>query len=257
MKTIYVYRVHRWNPFTRRQYQTLREDCGEENVFLIFDDTEQPFDDAMFPTSRYSDTIRDKSAHVFLMNYEECRRVNPLHKSNKEQVESQVIIFKRLCPIAFDYMWLIEYDVVCDGNWSLTFQKCNHLDDDLLSTCMNEFPNEIQWGLWFKIYSRMRSWRPPIHERVKCFFPVNRFSMKFLDELERNMGIYSGFCEVYFPTLAKAKQCTFQNLPKDMLGTVFLYSPDKNFKVTFRNQNRLYHPIISLDDIVQDSSSDD
>jgi len=246
MKSIYVYRIHLWNDFTKKQYENIQRDCGKENVYLIFDDTFNKFQDKNYETSRLSNPNPD--AHIILMNFNECLKINPLHRNNKDQVESQVLIFKKLCPQHFDYMWLIEYDVVCDGNWLLTLEKSNDLTEDILSTCMDEYPNDLFWGLWTKIYAKIRL-KPRMEQRVKCFFPVNRFSIQFLEELEKNLGIYSGFCEVYFPTLAKQKNLRFRNLPKNMLGDIFLYSVEKEFKAQFKNENKLYHPFVSFDNI--------
>lgn len=248
MNTIYIYRTHIWNDFCKKQYKNIQNDCGEENTFLIFDDTFNKFDDLELKTNRLSNNLNN-NAHIILINFNECKQVNPLHINNKDQVESQVIIFNRLCHVKYDYMWLIEYDVVCDGNWLQTFNKCNDMNEDILSTCVAEYPNEFFWGLWFKIYAKIRL-KPRLNERVKCFFPINRFSKKYINVLENNLGIYSGFCEVYFPTLAKQKNCSYKNVPNSMLGSVFIYSLEKKFKVTFKNENKLYHPFITFDDIV-------
>jgi hypothetical protein len=235
MKIIYVYRTHFWNSFCKTQYKNIQSDCGKENVFLLYDNTKNSFPDVL-------------DQHIIQINNKDCEKINTLHKNNKEQVESQICVFTQNCPVDFDHLWLIEYDVVCDGNWHSTFEKCNSNSSDFLGTCVQSYAENMFWGLWYRIYGRIRH-KPAIQKRYKCFFPITRFSKSLITELQKNMGIYSGFCEVYIPTLAKQKNLTIENIPQDMLGETFIYSESKDFKAVFKNENKLYHPFVSFDNI--------
>lgn len=251
MRTIYVYRCHVWDDFTREQFRRLRADCGEEDVFVLYDDTRNPFPDGEDANVRPVRCTgpRRPDANVVLVNFRECCQINLFHRDNKEQVESQVIRFWEGCPAAFDHMWLLEHDVVCDGSWKTTLDRCEDREEDFLATCVEEFEENRFWGLWYKLYGTIPR-KPRLATRAKSFFPVVRLSSRMVDALRQNLNRYSGMCEVYFPTLAKHSGLTYGNVPKEMLGSVFVYSVKKDFRVVFTQKNQLYHPIVSFDQVI-------
>jgi hypothetical protein len=251
MRTVYVYRCHVWDDFTREQFRRLQADCGEEDVFVLYDDTRNRFPETAEPGVRPA-RCSDRPApgtNVVLVNYRECAQINDLHRDNKEQVESQVIRFRRACPVPFDRMWLLEHDVVCDGDWKATLARCDDTEEDFLATCVEEFEENRFWGLWYKLYGTIPR-KPRLATRAKSFFPVVRLSSQMIEALEQNLNRYSGMCEVYFPTLAKHAGLKYGNVPKEMLGSLFVYSVKKDFRVVFGNKNQLYHPIVSFDQVV-------
>ncbi|NDE16968.1 hypothetical protein EBZ80_18770 [bacterium] len=258
MRTIFVYRCHVWDDFTREQLRRLQADCGQEDVFVLYDDTKNRFPDGQDASAirpvRCSEPRRP-DANVILVNYRECCQINLFHRDNKEQVESQVLRFREGCPVAFDYMWLLEHDVVCDGSWKTTLGRCEDRTEDFLATCVEEFEENRFWGLWYKLYGTIPR-KPRLATRAKSFFPVVRLSAGMLDTLRKNLNRYSGMCEVYFPTLAKHSGLTYGNLPSEMLGSVFVYSVEKDFRVGFEGKDQLYHPIISFEQVVSSAAGE-
>jgi hypothetical protein len=244
MTTVYVYRTHLWNNFCKSQYEKLQYDLGHECVFLLFDDTSHPF-----PLEDYNRLSKptNKTSHNILTNFSECLLVNPLHRSNKEQVESQILLFHKLCPIDFEFMWLIEYDVFCDGNWKL-LDSCLSMNHDFLATQVYVYHEKILWNYWFALYGPRRK-KPLLQDRASGFFPLVRLSKKLIDCLQENIGHYSGFCEVYIPTLAKQKGLTIGNVPLEIIGDIFYYEPLKKneIKIDIKNNDKLYHPVTSID----------
>lgn len=244
MKELFVYRTHYWDKFIEKQYRQIQNDLGIENVYLLYDDTYNP---CPLPHCRVGDA--KNSSHVICTNFLECKIKNPLHKSNKEQVESQLLLFCSLCPSDYDFIWILEYDVYCDGNWKTTLKKCQDKTTDFMATCVCGHKEDIFWGLWFCLHG-LRRFKPVLSERIKSFFPVVRVSKVLCEGLEMNIGKYSGFCELYFPTLAKSLGLTYNNFPPSMFGDVFVYSVEKNFTITKQNKNQLFHPFTTFDNIL-------
>lgn len=247
MKTLYVFRTHLWNEFCQCQYDRLKADLGTENVFLLFDDTKNKFPHNYYKRWSEPDTHLSKT-RIILNNFDECLSINPLHRSNKEQVESQLLIFYKLYNAEFDYIWLIEYDVFCDGNWKTTLESCDLLSQDFLASKVYTYHENILWNYWFGIYGPRRN-KPMLVERVGGFFPLVRISKKLLQTLEKNINKYSGFCEVYIPTVAKQYGLTWGNFPSKMLSDRFYFDPLKTECQSpwpLENNNKLYHPVLQI-----------
>jgi hypothetical protein len=68
-----------------------------------------------------------------------------------------------------------------------------------------------------------------------------------MKEIHDNMGVYSGFSEVYIPTLTKQRGLTYRNLPDSIIGPVFDFFLEKNVKIETHLENKLYHPVVSMD----------
>jgi len=247
MKTLYVYRTHLWNDFCRDQYARVKADLGTENVFLLFDDTKNKFSEKDYKRWSEPDTHLSHS-HNILTDFNECLSINPLHRSNKEQVESQLLLFSKLCNASFDYIWLIEYDVFCDGNWKVTLESCDSRNEDFLASKVYTYHENRLWNYWFAIYGPRRI-KPILVDRVGGFFPLVRISKKLLDALEKNINKYSGFCEVYIPTIAKQYGLTWGSFPKEMQSERFLFDPEKTDCKSpwpLENNNKLYHPVLQI-----------
>jgi hypothetical protein len=247
MKTLYVYRTHLWNKFCQDQYARLKIDLGTEDVFLLFDDTKNKFPEKDYKRwSEPDNHLTDR--HFILNNFNECLTINPLHRSNKEQVESQLLLFYKLCNTEFDNLWLIEYDVFCDGNWKVTLESCGFHTEDFLASKVYAYHENILWNHWFGIYGPRRN-KPMLVDRVGSFFPLVRISKKLLDALQKNINKYSGFCEVYIPTVAKQYGLTWGSFPSKMLSDSFFFDPlktDCQSPLPLKHNNKLYHPVLQI-----------
>jgi len=241
MNIIYIYRTHFWNEFIEFQFEKLRHDLGPERVFLLHDETNHP-PPSHLTFSRPTSPVR---SNMIAIHHRDCAALNPLHRSNKDNIESQLMLFKRLCGQEFDFVWIIEYDVYCDGDWRIAFEKITDDESGYLATGISDHDVRIVWNHWFSIYGRRWN-KPPLEERVKSFFPLVRISKELIICMEKNIGIYSGFCEVYVPTLARQNRVKYSNIPESVLGDPFDYIIDKNTTIELKNDHRFYHPIVTI-----------
>jgi hypothetical protein len=242
MKIKYVLRTHFFNDFIDFQWNKLINDIGIEDCYLMMDDTylKKPYHDIF---SRLNQQI--ENCHIIYINYNECCQINKLHKDNKGQVESQLFILYKIIK-DFDYLYLIEYDVYCDGNWKLTLTT--NQNEDFLATHVDDFNlKNITWGHWFNLKGSKKL-KPERKDRVKSFFPITRYSIHFFKMLEKKIGIYTGFCEVYIPSLVKQNNLTYNNFNENILGKHWIFTDEQkeNFKPILENNNKLFHPVISI-----------
>lgn len=247
MKTLYVYRTHVWNEFCQVQFKLLQKDLGPENVYLLYDDTKNKFPESN--CKRWSDSdSHSETTHYIMTNFDECLSINPLHRSNKEQIESQLLLLYKLCNTEFNYIWLIEYDVFCDGNWREALKSCDLLSTDFLASKVYTYHESPLWNHWFRIYGPRRN-KPMLSDRVGSFFPLVRISRLLIQALQKNINIYTGFCEVYIPTVAKQYSLTFASFPTSIVSDCFFFDPlkaDCKSPLPLKYNNILYHPVLQF-----------
>ncbi|WP_248785796.1 hypothetical protein, partial [Escherichia coli] len=92
------------------------------------------------------------------------------------------------------------------GSLDDVIKKNSSRTEDFLASFVEDY-GESNWMWWDDLedLSRDGVYVPPLENRVKSFFPVTRYSKEFLREIHDSIGVYSGYCEVYIPTLAKQK----------------------------------------------------
>jgi hypothetical protein len=187
---------------------------------------------------------------VCLMSFDYFKRCNPLHISNRDTYETEICIMYDSLTFHFDYLWFIENDVVCNGDWKETLDKCNGITTDFLATSVasiHQEPNWAGWGYTFWAYD------VPYAERWKAFVPISRHSRKLIELYRENLGKISCYCESYFATLCARSGMSMDNFPTDMIGsyyTWFFQDPDavkffEDICAAHPNEHRLYHPIKS------------
>lgn len=233
---VYLYRTHMWDDVRKSMYRKMQKDLGAENVFVLFDNTKNQLKGV-------------SEANMILFTTEDCCKINRLHRCNKRQIEAQLLLFEERCGRAYNYLWLIEYDVACDGNWKEALGKVSSSNEDFLATMVCTYADRILWNGWFQL-TGPRWLKPSLTRRVCSFFPVVRMSRKLIETMRNHCGQYSGFCEVFVPTLAFEKGLSCGNLPQEMLGDYFTYeesprSKEKAFVLENpQHDHRLYHPIL-------------
>lgn len=104
-------------------------------------------------------------------------------------------------------------------------------------------PQHEAWPHWSKLYGNISG--TPLEQRHKSFFPLVRFSKRFLGEIHEDMKDSSGMCEVYVPTLCALRGCRYAPVPPDKLGGEFAYvygEPYHRCSMPGVQDHRWYHP---------------
>lgn len=176
---------------------------------------------------------------VFTHTEDSCRSANPLHKEIKYSLDSVLWhVYENVKDLDFKYLWLLEDDVYCDGSLDQVIEKNSSNKKDFLASFVEDYgasAEELNWMWWDSLEGQEV---PEKSERVKSFFPVTRYSKEFLREIHDSIGNYSGYCEVYIPTLAKQKGFTYGNLEESSVGNLSLFPINPLPK---NGDGRLYH----------------
>lgn len=175
-------------------------------------------------TNKGSPLDKDASLDSFIQHSEDsCRAANPLHKDIKYSLDSVLWhVYERFKDVDFKYLWLLEDDVYCDGSLDQVIHKNESNTKDFLASFVEDYGSSNDWVWWNALESKDSVSVPSLENRVKSFFPVTRYSKEFLKEIHDSIGVYSGYCEVYIPTLAKQKGYTYGNLSEDSIGNLSL-----------------------------------
>ena len=210
---IYVIRTHKCSTHFMEQWDKVLKELPNDRLYVIFDNTSNNL-----PPEFHKKYMH----HIIVYTEENARRMNPLHMDVKSSVDTSIeLIYSKIMYKPFDYLWLIEDDVFCHGNWYDTLSKIDTNNTDFLATYVEKHDVSIAWVHWEAIHGDMRT--TPMKDRVKSFFPLTRYSRRMLECAHAEFGKSSGFCEVYFPTLANKYNLTFDNIDPDIIGAFLLW----------------------------------
>lgn len=250
MREVYVVLTHVANDFVIGNIQKMRCELGSENVFVVNDHPNtKPFQELGFQIVDWTQgdsTAVINGPVVFVTSQAYFKSVNALHAENRNTYETAIVSVWKSLAFDVDYLWFIENDVACNGNWKATLGKCAS-SVDFLATCVERWTLGSTWEGWNSLHHYDVVW----HERWKAFVPISRYSKAALQCLDQNLGRLSGWVETYLATVAYQHGLRIGNLPADMFADWWTFqSKDVAF---FRqccnkrpNENKLYHGIKQL-----------
>lgn len=97
---------------------------------------------------------------------------------------------------SYNYYWVIEYDVIFTGNWSVLFTKFSNSPSDFLSCHIEKYNSRRNYDwVWWNCIGLCQEQAQKIECLLKSFNPVCRFSnqaLAFLDKAfkQKNSGHY-------------------------------------------------------------------
>lgn len=246
-------RAHRWDNSINDLLLSLRASLN--HVWILFDTT---------TTSGVVPSEIKNDLRLIAVNDDMCRKWNLLHKSCYHTPEASfVIAFRRVAleKPQIQYMWVIEYDVRCSGDWHDLFALTKSMREDFLATGVERYSAENArwhwWGIrggWCKTIMVGNekividtTKRPPTSLCAKSFLPISRYSCRFVEVLAQQLHRMSAFCEVYLPSICLQQSgFTVGNLPQNLLSdSHFRYGdpfPPQDIKIDKLNP-KLYHPV--------------
>lgn len=239
---VYVLRVHFLNENVMSLYSQYQRDFGVKNAFMLLDATH----------IEHIPNIHN----LIITSKEESEAIDPLiNKYNLPTMyyrgesayiraaEGVTYLFGK-----FDYLWLIEYDVYCKGSFAKALKPADNVDCDFLAKGRDDgyevrkYWKEPRWCWWNDLFLEIS--KMPHMLRQGCFFAVTRVTPRFIETVRANLGISTGFCEVYFPCLCVANGLSYKALPWQCIGDV-RYQPSFDFAELEKEAvpNKLYHPL--------------
>ena len=225
-----VITAHKLDVLTLKLWGKCRQELGPNRVFLLFDATR---------CQDVHEFAKKYPGHVVIFDDEQCKSVNPLFKTSYDNVDCKLAFLYERVRLP-EFTWMIETDVYCDGNIRNTLDKC-HDSSDFISSDIKKWPDVKHWPHWTRLEGDAST--IPMDQRWGCFFPVCRFSRRFL-KCVRDFyykGTQTGYCEVYFPTLANKHGFTIKELPKSIHGNISWEQNYDQDTIPKLQNNKLYH----------------
>lgn len=236
MKSVVALRTHKMNSAIAQLYEQLKDDLGRDRVFMVYDATHEPLES----------TLKDN--HIMIFDDKECKKMNSMHKKSFLHPETSAVMFHDFLldkSVDFDSFWFIEYDVRCHGSFAIPLAVCDDIQADFMAKGGDD-RNEFRkggidyWTWWEHLEGDISS--VPLEKRLGSFFPMVRFSKRFIEVLRSQFGKSTGFCELYCPTLcATHSDLILAPMPASVFG-VFVHRPPIYLESIPCN-NLLYHPI--------------
>lgn len=232
-KSIYVIRTHVMDANFIELWDKCLREIPNESLYMIYDNTN---------ITLHPDFYSKYKHQIILINQEESLLMNALHQniwSSLETTIAKCVLYLKKKEISYDYLWLLENDVYCDGNYYDTLQKADDNTEDFLGTYVEDRNEQnIDWVWWNRLSGDITN----NQDQVKSLFCVTRYSKRFAEAIAENIGKSGGYCEVYIPTLAKKHNFTYGNLPSSMIGDRFVF--DLLSEIQIKNNNTLHHKYI-------------
>ena len=236
-RTLYMFRTHAGNQFGQARYEQMREQLGAESVYLLLDDTHQ----SAQGTRIAGHVAGVGDSHRLLINESECSSASSLHTNMYHMPHIQMALAnKYLQPVVFSYIWFVEWDAVCHGDYGECFSLPDALQGkDFLAVDVEPYSERLKGWRWGELVGELSDL--PTESRWKSFFPVVRFSKTFLANISTDMASSSGFSEVYVPTLCSTLQsCSLGALPRRELGP---FGASGNLTLPALADDKWYHPV--------------
>ena len=255
-RTLFVLNTH--VNFTRvhDEFKKMERDLGRENVFMLMDDTVLPgasghlhrlaagrvkygSNSKILKEENKTQMSNIENSNILLVNKQEMEAFDPYYNHGGNSGPARLaLLYHYLAQEPFDYLWLIEFDVLCNGNYKRCYEPTHHMQEDFVSAQVERFHWQ-NWHHWRRIVGKLS--RLPLEQRWKTFFPVTRYSKRFLKVIANDIGQSSGYCEVYVPTLCASAAMSLAAFPDSMRGN-FGYRPTR-MAVPIEFDDKLYHPV--------------
>lgn len=215
----------------KARYEKLKSESGED-VYLIM-------------TNRDNLTEGEK---IMLYEHQYYRQMG-YTPFNEEKMVPGSTYFSLLhfwrSHLAYQYYWLIEDDVLYEGDWNNFFSEFSHNHADFISSYFTHFHHAPDWYWWNDINIK----NPVGNEyKIRTFYPVCRLSFPALVYLDERLksGDY-GHGEVLVPTLLSLKGFTFYDIANHPAPLIV---PCSNRAVGVSNNGSFrYRPFISKKEI--------
>jgi hypothetical protein len=206
MKEIILFRCHNQSKIALANFNKLAGIC--KNLVKLYDATNKvPLDDA------FNVSLEDiKNAGLPLASIEDISRLFPrdyeVLKGNADSLKLWVDRMQMYFNAAhstimyylenpdFDYYWVVEYDVIFNGNWDYFFKLFENDKSDFLGPDLVPF---VEGHPEFRKYKFNQTYKKPL----KSFGCIQRYSRQLIEAVyEELMSGNFAYFEILFPSVA-------------------------------------------------------
>lgn len=237
IKNVYILRAYLTNEQTLKAWDKFLQDLPNERCFILYDNTQNSMD-------INSDFYHKYKQNIILQKENDSKKINKLHHAIKTTPEACIINASKYIStkIDFDYLWVIEEDIYVDGSLKEILDISNNDNSDLLARDLDSYTNNKDWNNWNNLFGEYKNL--PLEKQIKGFYPIVRMSKNYLKVMENNLGISSGFFEIYSGTLALNNNLTYNNFPDQMFGKFVAHKVIDLDNLPNNKNNKLYHKFV-------------
>lgn len=150
----------------------------------------------------------------------------------------------------FNYYWVIEYDVIFTGNWSVLFSTLNNVDADFIASHIERFTDNPHWIWWETLH--LDNIILQDYQYIKSFNPIYRISnraLSYLDSLLKNRNNW-GHHEVLIPTALNHSDFKIQEFGGNGEFALTGCSDCSSFVTNYLNEKTIrYRPPIKKEEL--------
>lgn len=252
MKNVILFITHKWDSVVEEHYEKLKNDIKNRKDFDLFICYNNNNNEQINKGNVYYFNKKSVENDGFIMHYY-WPGTTDFYGNNYEY--SFMSFFKHYPD--YNYYWIIEYDVIFNGNWNILFDAYEKDDTDFIASNLNKY--EIYKDFWGKC-GPMNFFDKYLikygNNRIKTFNPIFRISKKGLEVIQ---SIYNkreyGFFEEFLPTVIYNNSLKVSDFNKkgfvkgggitkelDNTAATMRFMPEWNKNEIIEN-NILYHPV--------------
>lgn len=202
-RQVLLFLTHQWNAAIEARYRHLHAATRHAYDVRILLDTTQPHVKALCHASLGQEAYAEQ---VFAFSTDSVAKHLrfPMFRDGRivpGSAHYPVLAFNQIT--SYEHYWVIEYDVLLQGQWLDFLQKFEHCHADLLCTHLSTKGNSRQW-IWWKRLEVPRKYSAYVRHHdddlPKAFFPLYRASKKALTQIAAaHQAGLKAHCEIAMP----------------------------------------------------------
>ena len=207
--TVVLYMTHLYDNVVADEYERLKRQCERSHdVRLLYDASSRRARRARTRADAFGfrpQQALDRFGRHFL---------SPKAKRLWPGSSDLALMTYALDQSAYEFYWLVEYDVRFTGPWNKLFDVFADNQADLLTTTIRRCSDQPNWRWWSTLVA------PDLElshaERIRCFMPVLRISRRAIELLLTAYGQgWRGHYECTVPTILSKHGLTIEDIGGD------------------------------------------
>jgi len=235
-KVAIIYQTHYLSERLKKNILNIKGQVeGKYDFWLLYDNNKGDYDKNWATNNDINDYIYTKEDCLEHYSMKSYKPYSGIYNSPAKPI---IPIFNKLQN--YDYIWVLEYDVIYNGgNWMDIFNNYEGDGADVI-TYINDEEESLRWSNWKECNICDEK------TKLQIFLPLIRYGKKMLNTIYRHLiNGDTGHHEAFIGTLCnKYSKCKIKNIDNKFIGINYKYRPIVLYKhLKILEKNKLYHPV--------------